>query len=147
MRKKMKKQRVLCLNLDGTFDEKKLKRDAGIVYDGKNEVMMQPACVFTERNKRSLFRGRRKIVLFVEGTRRALKFRYVKDKDGKEKIELEDPQPFWTMREAKEFVAKETAKSLVKHKPMTWMQFVIILVPVLITLGIVVKLAMTFGAL
>jgi hypothetical protein len=141
-----KKQRAIRLNLDGTFDEIKLPRDAGKVKDGKNEVMMQPACVFTEK-KTSILKSKRKIILFVEGTTKALKFKNVSTDPKQEKLRMEDFNPYWTIGEAKQFVEKETAKSLEKHKPMTWAQFVIILIPVLITAGMVAKLLMHFGAL
>lgn len=134
------------LNLDRTFEEVKLKVASGKITDGKNVVLFEPACVFHER-KKPFFRARRKIVLFVDGTRKALKFKSVVDTDKKESLSMEDLNPFWTMGESAEFVDKEITKSLMKHKPMTWAQFVIVLIPVLVTLGIVVKLALQFGAL
>jgi len=137
---------VFKLNLDRTFEEVKLKVASGKITDGKNVVLFEPACVFHERNK-PFFRARRKIVLFVDGARNALKFKPVPDAKDKESLTMDDFNPFWTMGESAEFVDKEITKSLMKHKPMTWAQFVIVLIPVLITLGIVVKLALQFGAL
>lgn len=144
--KNKKKQRSLRLNLDGTFDEMRLSREAGVVKDGSNEVNMQPACVFTE-NKKPFWRAARKIILFVEGTTKALKFKNVSTDPKKEVLGMDDFCPFWTVREAKQFVEKETAKSLEKFKPMTWAQYIIILIPILATLGIVIKIALHFGAL
>lgn len=136
-KRKQKKQRAIRLNLDGTFDEKKFKRDGGKLQDGSNEVLFQPACVFTENKKRGALRGKRKLLLFVEGTRQALKFQAVKDKAGKVKLVMKDPLPFWTMGEAAEFVDKKVTESLMRHKPMTWAQFIILLVPIIILLFVV----------
>ena len=151
LKTKTQKQRCIRLNLDGTFDEIMLPRDKGIIRDGEDRINMQPACVFSERKKRGFFRTRRRIVLFVQGTANALKFKNVeitKSDGSKEPTQtIEDLNPFWTMGEAAQFVEKKIAESLDEHKPMTWIQFIILLVPLAITCIGVFKLLLHFGAL
>lgn len=129
------KQRVLRLNLDKTFDEIKLSRENGQVKDGDNKVLMQPADVFTER-KSPMYRGKRRIVLYVEGTQKPIRFKTVKVNDGKEKAEVEDMNPFWTVGEAKEFVNKTTTDSLRKNKPFTNMQVAVMAILLIIVIGL-----------
>jgi hypothetical protein len=146
LKKNKQKQRVIRLNLDNTFIEKTVKRDGAFMHDGQNKIMMQPACVFFEKKRVGLFKKPRRIVLYVEGARNALKFKSITE--GKESTNsLDDPMPFWTQREAKEFVAKETQESLKKHKPLTWSQFIIFLIPSVATLFLVFKIALSLGAL
>lgn len=142
--KKKKKQLCLKLNLDNTFDEVALPRENAQIKDGTNNVTMQPACIFVER-KKPRFRARRRIILFVEGTARALKFKNVeidpKDPAKGQKPQLDDPQPFWTQGDAAQFVEKKIAESLEKRKPMTWGQVIILFVMMAVNLGIMLWIA------
>lgn len=133
---KAKKLRAIRLNLDGTFDERKFKRDGAKLFDGSNEVLFNPASIFTENKRLGILRPKRRMLLFVEGTRQALKFKYTKEKGKTAKPSMDDPNPYWTMGEAAEFVDKKVTESLMRHKPMTWAQFVIILIPVILLLFI-----------
>lgn len=146
------KQRVIKLNLDNTFDETTLTREGGKITDNGGTVIFTPRHVFVERKKRPL-KARRRIVIFAEGTREPLKFKEVElpkgevDETGKPKLKMDDINPYWTQGEAKEFVNKETADSLKKHKPMTWAQFIILLIPIVVCLLILLKIASQVGAL
>lgn len=133
-----KKQRAIKLNLNRTFEEKKFPCDRNIIKDGKNEALFEPACVFTEEKRKFLkiFGGKaRNLIFFVEGARNALRFGETTDK----------MNPFWTMEEAEEFIEKEIAKSLAKYKPMTWGQFIIVLIPILACFILLLKIAFYFG--
>lgn len=141
--KKLGKQRAIKLNLNRTFEEKKFGCDRNIVKDGNNNVTFEPSCVFSEK-KRKLFgliprfwKGSRNLILFVDGAVNALKFGEVK----------EEMNPFWTQKEERELVKREMKKSLAKHKPMSWMQFIIILIPIGICLILLLKMATYLGAL
>lgn len=117
------------MNLDNTFEEKLVTRDGSQLMQDKERATMQPMNVFTEKKSR-LFRGRRKIVIIPEGTVHPLKFKRVETKKPNEKgkvvYTMDDPNPFWNMRDTAEFVEKKTAESLAKHKPMTWSQTLLI---------------------
>lgn len=134
----MGKQRAIKLNLNRTFKEKSFPCDRNIVKDGKNKTLFEPACVFTEEKSKflGLFgRKGRNLIFFVEGARNALRFAKT----------TEEMNPFWTMEEAQEFIEKEITKALAKYKPMTWAQFIIVLIPILVMLGILLKIALFFG--
>lgn len=146
---KKEKQRVLVLNLDRTFEEKTLPREGGQIEDKQGaKVNFSPDCVFDEKDKKRL-RKKRKLVLFVEGTTQALKFKETKDPTDPEnpKLQLDDLNPFWTVRQAKEFVDKQITESLEQHKPMTWLQYIIMLAVMVIILGVVVMGFSNMGAL
>ena len=153
-KKKQKKQRVLKLGLDRTFEEIKLNREAGQIKDGEGTVMFEPAAVFDERNKRR-FRKKRKLVIYVEGTTEALKFKPITDAEGKPELDaqgnpklgMDDFNPFWTVRQSKEFVARQVADTLEQHKPMTWTQFILFFALLAIILGVVVTGFSNMGAL
>jgi len=141
--KKLGKQKAIKLNLNRTFEEKKFGCDRNIVKDGKNTVAWTPACVFSEKKTKALgfiprfWRGARHLILFVDGAVNALKFGEV----------TEDMNPFWTQKEERELVKREMKKSLATHKPMSWMQFIIILLPVAGCLILLLKIATYLGAL
>lgn len=139
------KQKCIRLNLDRTFDEVSLPREGGMIHDGEDRILMQPAAVFTERKGR-LLRGKRHIILFVKGTSEALKFKEVVTEKGTE-ISMDDPNPFWTMKDSARFVEKKIAESLKENKPMTWLQFILLLIPLGITCFGVLKLLFHLGAL
>lgn len=148
IKKQKKKQRVIKLNLDNTFEEKVLTRQGGKIDDGGGTVIFTPRNVFIEKKKRGFFKKQRRLVIYAEGTRNALKFKEVeKLPDGKSKLEMDDLNPFWTQGEAAEFVHKETADSLKSHKPLTWSQFIIILIPTIICLGLLFKIGSHIGAI
>jgi len=140
---KMGKQRAIKLNLNRTFEEKKFGCDRNIVKDGDNTVIFEPACVFSEKKTKFLgfiprfWRGARNLVLFVDGAVNALKFGEV----------TEEMNPFWTQKEEKKLVKNEMKKSLTKHKPMTWMQFIILLIPIGFIAILLLKVATYLGAL
>jgi hypothetical protein len=145
-KKKTKKQLGIRLNLDRTFEFVKGKRDGGKFEDkDKNKVRFSPDSVFYERKPRFL-RGRRKVILYVEGLPKALKFKETDVKEGK-KTSLENPNPHWTMKESQEFVDRQIAESLEDQKPLTWLQFFILAVPVVVTLIVVIAGFGNLGAL
>jgi len=139
----MGKQRAIKLNLNRTFEEKKFGCDRNIVKDGKNTVVFEPASVFSEKKTKALgfiprfWRGARHLILFVDGAVNALKFGEV----------TEEMSPFWTQTEEKKLVKREMKKSLTTHKPMSWMQFIIILLPVGACFILLLKIATYLGAL
>lgn len=142
---KIHKQEVIQLNLDNTCDFLKLNRDGGKLKDGTTTTVdAPPMCTFTE-NKGHFWRRPRKIVLYVQGTTKALKFKAV-NVDDKTKLEMDDMNPYWTQKEAREFVAKEVAEARKKHKPMTWGQFILLAIPVVVILVLVLKVALQVGA-
>lgn len=137
----MGKQRAIKLNLNRTFEEKKFGCDRNIVKDGKNNIMFEPACVFSEK-KRKLFgviprfwKGARHLILFVDGAVKALKFAEV----------TENMNPFWTQEEEEKLIEREMKKSLAKHKPMTWAQFIILLIPIIACFVILLKMSFQIG--
>ena len=134
-----KKQRAIKINLNRTFDEKNFKTDVGKIYEEKGlEVGYEPACVLSENKPKWVFwRSARHIILFVEGAVKALKFKEA----GK------DLQPFWTKKESRLFVRKEITKALQEFKPMKWSQFILIFIPVVFILILLIRIAMTVGAL
>lgn len=146
LKQKTRKQRAIRLNLDNTFDEIKIDREMGKLNDGQSKMIFTPAHVFVER-KKPMFKNRRRIIIYPEGGTKPIKFKEVTIPDGKKAAELDDVVPFWTQAEAREFVHKETTDSLKKHKPMSWAQFIIILIPCIIILGVVLKIASQVGAL
>ena len=132
----MGKQRAIKLNLNRTFDEKNFGCDRNIVKDGKNECKFEPMCVFDENKpKWKFWRGARHIILFVDGAVKALRF-------GKTTVNM---NPFWTQAEEEELIKREMKKSLAKHKPMSWAQFIILLVPMILIFIVVLKIAIQFG--
>ena len=133
---KMGKQRAIKLNLDRTFEEKSFKRDRNIIKDGKNTINFEPMCVFSEKKSRWRFwRGARHIIVFVDGAVKALRFGKV----------TEEMKPFWTQEEEKKLIKREMKKSLAEHKPMSWMQFIILLIPIFAIFIVVLKIAFQFG--
>lgn len=125
------------LFLDNTFEDVRLAFERNKLHDGSDRPMFEPICIFQERKPRRVFwRKPRRLIFLVDGATNALKFAKAD----------ESMLPFWTKGEAKEFVNVEIAKSLTRFKPMTWGQFIIILIPVLIGLGILIKIAMSIGA-
>lgn len=147
--KTKKKTRVLKLYLDKTFEECKKPYEVGKIKDDKNEIFFSPECVFIERKRQNPLKAKRKIILYVEGTRKALRFKETPDPEDlmkKQKV-LEDPNPFWTMRESAEFVDKQISSSLEEHKPLTWTQFLILAVPVVLVLFICLMGFSNLGAL
>jgi len=116
--------------------------DRNLIQDGKNTIVFQPASVFSEE-KRKLFgiiprfwKSARHLIVFVDGAVEALKFARV----------TKTMNAFWTQKEEKELIKREMKKSLAKHKPMTWAQFIIVLIPVFACLVILLKLALYLGA-
>lgn len=135
----MPKQKVIEIYLDRTFEEKKVEFDRNKLKPRKkDEVFFEPASVFTERKHGFLskLKGSRNLVFYVNGALNALKFA--------EKTDA--MEPFWTKKEAKEFVDKETAKSLTKFKPLTIWEFIIILAILIIILIVSIKCALSIGA-
>jgi len=136
LKRKVRKQNTIKLFLDNTFEEKGLPVDRNKIKDGKG-VEFEPICVFHERKPRRVFwRSPRHLILFVDGALKALRF-----KKGDTTM-----MPFWTKKEAGEFVNMEIAKSLTQLKPMTWGQFIVLLIPLAISLIILIKIALTMGA-
>lgn len=138
-----KKQRVIRIFLDRTFEEKNYETDQNLVkYDGK-ETRFEPACVITERKSggsrwkfwRKL-KSARNLIFFVDGLTEAIRFAKT----------TKNMQPFWTQKEAHEFANKMTRKALTEYKPMKWSQFIILLIVNLIVLGVVVLIGKRFGA-
>ncbi len=137
-KKRLPKQQVLKLHLDNTFEDVRLAFDRNKLIDGKDRPIFEPICVFQERKpRRALLRRPRRLLFLVDGATKALKF-----KEGDTTM-----MPFWTTEEAKEFVNVEIAKSMTKFKPMTWGQFIVLLIPLCITLLILIKIALSLGAL
>ena len=134
----MGKTRAIRIKLNRKFEEKKFKTDVNVVtYDKNKKVEFEPMCVFSEEKSRWRFwRSARELIFFVEGQVNALRFDKVTDKISAS----------WTQKDVKELVKKEMAKALMEHKPMTWTQFIIILIPVLATLGLVFLIAKRIGA-
>lgn len=136
----MAKTRVIELFLDNTFEDKKVPFEVNkLKPTKKKEVKFEPICVFKQRKKRgrfSWFRKEKSLILYVNGAYQALRF-------GKVTSTL---QPLWTKEEAERFVKKQVAKSLEEYKPMTWSQFIIILVPVALSLFILLKIALHLRA-
>jgi len=129
-----------------TFEERNFDAEVNKVKYGKGgntETRFEPVCVFSEEKTKALgfiprfWRGRRNLIFFVENCVKAIKF----------KETTEEIQAFWTQKEAKEVVKKEIAKSLIKHKPMTWGQFIILLIPIGIILAFVLAIAMRTGVI
>lgn len=134
----MGKQKAIKLSLDRTFVEKSFKRDRNIVKDGKNEVSFEPASVFSEEKSRWKFwKASRHLILFVDGATEALKF----SKTTKEM------NPFWTQEDETKLVRREMKKSLMEQKPMTWMQFIILLIPIIVILILVLKNTLERGVI
>lgn len=144
---KKKKQRVLKLNLDRTFEETKIERDGGKLKDGNNTINFEPSAVFDEKKKRHWWQSKRKLVLYVENTTKALKFKDVPNTEGKAKLAMDDFNPFWTMKEAKEFVERQVAEAIKERKPMTMWQFIAFIALLVIILGVVVVGFSNMGAL
>jgi len=136
---KMGKQRAIKLNLNNTFREKKFGCKRNIVKDGKNETEFEPICVFAEEGipRWKFWKRGRRLIFFVDGALRALRF-------GKT---TEEMNPFDTQEDIRKLIVKEMKKSLAKHKPMSWMQFIIILLPVAGCLILLLKIATYLGAL
>jgi len=137
----MGKQRAIKLNLNRTFEEKGFDCDRNIVKDGKNTVAFEPMNVFSEKKTKVLgiiprfWKSARNLILFVDGAVNALKFAEV----------TEEMKPFWTQDEEKKLVKREMKKSLAEHKPITWTQFVILLLPLFAIFIVVLKIAFHFG--
>lgn len=145
------KQRCIKINLDNTFEELTLKRDGAIVKEGKNEIIIEPRNVYTEKKKGRLgfLKKARKIILFVENTRYALKFKEWNppqpNKDGKIPESPNDLVPFWNMGEAQEFVDKKVTESLEKYKSMSWLQVLIVGAIGVVNLALLVKVIIALG--
>lgn len=134
----MGKQRAIKLNLNQTFEEKKFSCDRNLIKEGKNECEFEPVCVFHEKKSRWKFwRGARHLIIFVDGAVKALRF-------GKTTTNM---NPFWTQKEERELVKREMKKSLAKHKPMSWAQFIILLIPIGLIMIVLLKMATHIGAL
>ena len=133
----MGRQRAIKLNLNNTFREKKFKCDRNILEDGKNETEFEPVCVFSETgiSRWKFWKRGRHLIFFVDGAIEALRF-------GKTTSEM---NPFWTQGEEKELVRREMKKSLAKHKPMTWLQFILLLAPIVAILIVVLRMASQIG--
>jgi hypothetical protein len=129
----MGKQRAIKLNLNRTFEETTFKCDRNILKVDKSTVGFTPVCVFSEKKPRFRFwRGARNLVFFVDGALHALKFSKVTD----------EMEPFWTKKDEEKLIEREMKKNLTQQKPMTWSQFIILLIPVLVILGISLKIAL-----
>lgn len=130
------KQRAIEVFLDKTFVEKEFSSDNNLIHPEKGEeVRYTPACVISERRSWSRFkfwRHPRDLIFFVKGTVEAITF----------SENLKELNPFWTMKEAKDFVHKQILKSLTEHKPMTWAQFILILIPILIIMVLLIRVNM-----
>ena len=137
----MGKQRAIKLNLNRTFEEKSFNCDRNIVKDGGNTVVFEPACVFNEKKTKFLrfiprfWRGSRNLILFVDRAVNALRFSKV----------TKEMNPFWTQKEEKKLIKKEMKKSLAEHKPMSWAQFIILMIPIMACLILLLKISMQFG--
>lgn len=130
----MGKQRAIQLKLNKRFVEKAFKTDLNIIKDGKNETEFEPDCIFTEDKPRWKFwRGTREIVLFVDGAVKALRFSRV----------TQNMAPFWNQDDERALIRREMKKSLASHKPMTWGQFVLLMIPIVAIL--LLALNLTFG--
>lgn len=135
--KKLPKHQVIKLYLDNTFTDEKIAFDGNKLRDGDDRPEFEPICIFQERKSRRVFwRKPRRLLFLVQGAVKALKF---KEQD-------ETMLPMWTKKEAKEFVNVEIAKSMIRFKPMTWGQFIILLIPIVVILGVILKIAFTIGA-
>lgn len=141
----MGKQRAIKLNLNRTFEEKDFPCDRNVITDQKGRVIkreigkieFEPAMVFSEIKPRWRFwRTARNLILFVDGAKKALQFSKV----------TKEMMPFWTKKEAKEFVNKEIAKSLTRFKALTIWEFIIILILLIVIIIISLKGALTIGA-
>ena len=107
--------------------------DGPTAYPGR---VPDPSFLDWRKHRWRFWRSAREIILFVDGQPDALRFDKVTDKISAS----------WTQKDVKELVKKEMAKALMEHKPMTWTQFIIILIPVLATLGLVFLIAKRIGA-
>jgi hypothetical protein len=141
LKKKKKKQRVIRLNLDRTLTHMNLTSPAaGKVKDPdtKQLVNFSPECIF-EDTKKKRFTKTKRFIMYVEGTTQALKFKEVPDPDpDKPKLAMNDFNPFWTIREAKEFVDKQVSLAIENMKPMTMWQFAFVIILLIAILGAVV---------
>jgi len=135
----MGKQRAIKLFINKTFREKKFGCNRNIIKDGKNECEFEPACCFDEVGipRWKFWKRPRSLILFVDGAVKALRFSKT----------TEEMRPFWTQKEEEELIKRQMKKSLAKHKPMTWMQFIVLLIPVGIILILLLKIATYLGAL
>lgn len=135
----MPKTRVIELFLDNTYEDKKIKYDGNKLKPRKDDdINFEPICVFQERKKKGLFswlRGRKSLILYVNGTLKALRFSKVTD----------ELQALWSKNESKEFVHKEVAKAHEEQKPMTWIQFFVLLAVNVGTLLFITVLAQRMG--
>ncbi len=134
----MGKQRAIRLNLNRTFDEKNFPTGTGKIYDEKEEVNYEPICVFTENKSRWKFwKGARNLIFFVDGALHALKF----------KEKTDDLNPYWSKKEARLFVYKMIMKALQEFKPIKMWQFIILLIPNIIILFVLIRIASVIGAI
>lgn len=138
------KIKVLKLFLDNTFSEIDLPFSVNKIKDegDQGEITFDPTHVYTERPSKLIGlplvpkKKPRKIVLVIDGKVTPLKFSKT----------TKNMQVIWTKQEAKEFVKKETAKSLMEFKPLTWTQFIIFMIPIALLLLVSVKVALHVGA-
>lgn len=131
----MPKQRVIELYLNNTFEEKKISYDVNKLKPRKkDEVEFEPICVFHERKKRFL-RKPRKLVLYVNGAKKALRFAKVTD----------EMQTLWTKEEATEHVHKEMSKAHEARHPMTMWEFGVIIAILMVIILVNIKIALFFG--
>jgi len=127
----MGKQRAIKLNLNRTFVEKDFPSDVGQLKAGKHDkVAFTPACVFSEEKTKFMgfiprfWKGARNLIFFVDGAKNAMKFSKVTDK----------MMPFWTKKEADEYIKKQIAKARLKFKPLTWGQVILLAVLLIVVI-------------
>jgi len=121
--------------LNRTFVEKNFPSDVGVIKAGKSDkVRFTPACVFSEEKTKFMgfiprfWKGARNLILFVDGAVNAVEFSKVTTK----------LMPYWTKKEADEYIKKQIAKARLKFKPLTWGQ--VILLAVLLIVVIIMQL-------
>jgi len=137
--KRMGKQRGIQLHKDNTFSEKKFPADQQIVKPTKDEeCIFAPLNVFAERKTWSKFkfwRTKRHLIFFVEGIPKALGWNELR----------EGMNPFWTMKEARDFVHKYASKTLVEQKAIKTWQFIVILMILFFILVLEIRKNMAIG--
>lgn len=128
------KIKAYCLYQDKSFDIKKGKIEANQIKFGKKDsIQFDTENIFMKQTGTGLlsrlnpFKMPQKYVFYIDGAVKALKFRK----------NTNQIMTDWTKPEAKHFTEKTVAQTLAEMNPITWAQFFILLIPIILTLVIV----------
>jgi hypothetical protein len=135
MFKRKRKNRVIKLNLDKTYEDERKPCERGVIEWSKDKKPeYEHEAVFKPLHEGRIFK-KPQLILFGEGCVNAYKF----DKT------MKGLQTHWSEDEAQRVQEKQLALSIEKQKPFTWGQVILLAVPIFLNLILMVAMCNRLG--